>query len=141
MTKKIAIICNYELLESRVGGMDYFFWALNKKCAEEQITVDWFFPNTASHGDYHLFNIMPSQGTSLEAHFLKYIKTQSVEYIHIITHFVELCTSFFKDIKTHQTSNVIAVDHNPRPLNGYPLKKELKSDLKVFCIQNISTNL
>ena len=27
--KYIAIICNYELLEDRVGGMDYFFWAFN----------------------------------------------------------------------------------------------------------------
>src|SRR5690606_27975449 len=120
---KIAIICNYELLESRVGGMDYFFWAFHKKCAEKQIAVDWLFPNTASYGDYHLFNIIPSQGTSLEHHFIHHIKTQNVEYSHIITHFVELCTSFFKDIKKHQTSKVIAVDHNPRPLNGYPLKK------------------
>ena len=128
--KHIAIICNYELLESRVGGMDYFFWAFHKKCAEKQIAVDWFFPNTASHGDYHLFNIIPSQGKSLEAHFINYIKPQNVEYSHIITHFVELCTSFFKDIKTYQNSNVIAVDHNPRPLNGYPLKKRLKKRLK-----------
>src|SRR5690606_2750505 len=92
--------------------------------------VDWFFPNTASHGDYHLFNIIPSQSTSLEHHFINFIKTQNVEYSHIITHFVELSTSFFKDIKTYQTSKVIAVDHNPRPLNGYPLKKRLKKRLK-----------
>lgn len=130
MTKKIAIICNYELLESRVGGMDYFFWAFNKKCAEKQIAVDWFFPNTASHGDYHLFNIISSQGKSLELHFIHHIKTQNFEYSYIITHFVELCTSFFKDIKKHQTSKVIAVDHNPRPLNGYPLKKRIKKRLK-----------
>src|SRR5690606_4647836 len=38
----------------------------------------------------------------------------------------------FKDIKTYQTSNVIAVDHNPRPLNGYPLKKRIKKRLKGF---------
>ncbi|WP_232731991.1 glycosyltransferase family 4 protein [Confluentibacter lentus] len=128
--KHIAIICNYELLESRVGGMDYFFWAFHKKCAEEQIAVDWFFPNTASHGDYYLFNIMPSESTGLEHHFINYIKTQNVEYTHIITHFVELCTSFFKDIKTYQTSKVIVVDHNPRPLNGYPLKKRIKKRIK-----------
>ena len=132
MTKRIAIICNYELLESRVGGMDYFFWAFYKKCKEQAVEIDWFFPNTAIHGDYHSFNIIPSQSTSLEHHFINYIKTQNVEYSHIITHFVELCTSFFKDIKKLQTSRVIVVDHNPRPLDGYLLKKRIKKRIKGF---------
>jgi len=130
MTKKIAIICNYELLESRVGGMDYFFWAFNKKCIEKQIRVDWFFPNTAMHGDYPLLNIIPSQNTSLEQNFINYIKTQTVQYSHIITHFVELCTSFFADIRKYQTSKIIVVDHNPRPLGGYALKKRIKKRIK-----------
>ena len=26
MPKRIAVLCNYELLPERVGGMDYFFW-------------------------------------------------------------------------------------------------------------------
>jgi glycosyltransferase involved in cell wall biosynthesis len=128
--KHIAIICNYELLEDRVGGMDYFFWAFNKACAEIDITIDWFFPNIASHGDYHVFNIIPSQSASLEAHFINHIKNQNVTYDYIITHFIELCTSFFKDIPRYQTSNVIAVDHNPRPLHGYPLKKRMKKRIK-----------
>jgi glycosyltransferase involved in cell wall biosynthesis len=128
--KHIAIICNYELLEDRVGGMDYFFWAFNKACAEQDITIDWFFPNTAWHGDYHVFNIIPSPSASLESHFINHIKSQNVTYDYIITHFLELCTSFFKDIKTCQTSNVIAVDHNPRPLHGYPLKKRIKKRIK-----------
>ena len=29
--KKIAILCNYELLPERVGGMDYFFWQFDRK--------------------------------------------------------------------------------------------------------------
>jgi L-malate glycosyltransferase len=128
--KYIAIICNYELLESRVGGMDYFFWAFYKTCQANGIEVDWFFPNSATHGDYAVFNIIPANNSSLEKHFIQYIKHKNVAYSHIITHFVELCNSFFKAIKIYQTSNVIAVDHNPRPLNGYSLKKRIKKRIK-----------
>lgn len=128
--KHIAIICNYELLESRVGGMDYFFWEFNNKCAEQQIKVDWFFPNTASYGEYHTFRIMPIVNSTLEKNFINYIKNENVQYSHIITHFVELCTSFFADIKKYQSSKVIAVDHNPRPLGGYSLIKRIKKRLK-----------
>lgn len=130
MTKKIAIICNYQLLESRVGGMDYFFWAFQKRCMERNIAIDWFFPNTASHGNYHTFSIFSSENKTLEKHFIHHIKNKTVTYSHIITHFVELCTSFFAEVKKNQTAKVIAVDHNPRPLGGYALKKRLKKRLK-----------
>ena len=128
--KHIAVICNYELLESRVGGMDYFFWAFNKACQGQHIEVDWFFPNTSAHGDYAAFKISPSENHPLEQHFLNHIKTQQVQYSHIITHFVELCTSFYANIKKLQTAIIIAVDHNPRPLKGYLLKKRFKKRLK-----------
>lgn len=131
VTKKhIAIICNYELLEDRVGGMDYFFWAFNEKCLERNVEVDWFFPNIAKHGEYHSFKIIPSGNVSLEYSFMDYIKTKNIQYSHIITHFIELCTSFFSDIKKYQNAKVFAVDHNPRPLKGYPLKKRVKKRLK-----------
>lgn len=126
----IALICNYELLPERIGGMDYFFWAFNKKCKEHQIEIDWFFPNKASHVGYDSFKIIPAENTSVEQHFIQYISTEKVQYTHIITHFVELCTSFFAEIKKHQNSKVIAVDHNPRPLGGYSLKKRLKKRVK-----------
>lgn len=128
--KHIAVICNYELHEDRVGGMDYFFWAFNNACLGQHIEVDWFFPNTSAHGDYAAFKIFPSENHRLEQYFLNHIKTQQVQYSYIITHFVELCTSFFANINKLQTAKIIAVDHNPRPLHGYPLKKRLKKRLK-----------
>ncbi|WP_142785584.1 glycosyltransferase family 4 protein [Changchengzhania lutea] len=128
--KYIAIICNYELLEDRVGGMDHFFWAYNKKCTEQHIKVDWFFPNVARHGDYHKFNIMPSNNIKLEDYVINYLKSNRPKYSHIITHFVELCTSFFLEIKTCQNAKVIVVDHNPRPLHGYSFKKKSKKRIK-----------
>lgn len=130
MTKKIAIICNYELLDDRVGGMDYFFWAFNKKCIENNIMVDWFFPNTASHGDYLEFNIIPANDLSLEQHFIAHLHTERTEYSHIITHFIELCISFYATIKKLQSAKVIVVDHNPRPLLGYSLTKRIKKRIK-----------
>ncbi|MCK0180176.1 glycosyltransferase family 4 protein [Flavobacteriaceae bacterium S0862] len=131
--KKIAVICNYELLEDRVGGMDYFFWAFHEKCIEENTKVDWFFPNAASFGNYHEFNIISANNLSLEEHFIAHIKTQKtqkIQYSHIITHFVELCTSFFLKVKEAQSAKIIAVDHNPRPLKGYTLKKRIKKRIK-----------
>ena len=55
--KKIAVICNYQLLPERVGGMDYFFWRFDQKCKENNCAIDWFFPNKATHGDYNKLNI------------------------------------------------------------------------------------
>jgi glycosyltransferase involved in cell wall biosynthesis len=128
--KKIAIICNYELLEDRVGGMDYFFWSFNKACKERYIEVDWFFPNLADHGDYNLLKIIPSNTLSLEQKFIEYMKAENSQYSHIFTHFIELCTPFFETVKKHQKAKIIAVDHNPRPLDGYTFKKRIVKKIK-----------
>lgn len=126
----IAIVCNYKLLEDRIGGMDYFFWAFNKKCLEQNIKIDWFFPNNGSHGDYHTFNIIASNNTSIETNFINFIKNNTTNYTHVITHFVELCTSFYAVIKKELNAKIITIDHNPRPLNGYPLIKRIKKKVK-----------
>ncbi|MCF8272811.1 MAG: glycosyltransferase family 4 protein [Flavobacteriaceae bacterium] len=110
--------------------MDYFFWAFNKACIEQQITIDWFFPNTTSLGDYQELHIIPANDLSLEQKFIAHLQTQKAQYSHIITHFIELCTPFFAEIKKYQKAKIIAVDHNPRPLKGFPLKKRLKKKLK-----------
>ena len=130
MQKKIAVICNYELLEDRVGGMDYFFWAFDKACKHQGLTVDWFFPNKKEHGHYGLLNIIVQEGTILEESFIKYSLDSNTKYSHIFTHFIELCTSFFYKLKKVHQAKVIAVDHNPRPLYGYPFKKIIEKKIK-----------
>jgi len=129
-SKHIAVICNYELLEDRIGGMDYFFWAFNESCLNNNITVDWFFPNVATHGDYFKFNIIPANNLSLEQSFILHNERQTLQFSHIITHFVELCTSFYSEVEKLQSAKIIAVDHNPRPLGGYSLKKRFKKRVK-----------
>lgn len=128
--RHIAIVCNYELLPNRIGGMDYFFWAFDAACKKEGIAVDWFFPNTADFKEYKNLNIIPNTEQSVEAHFASYIAHNTIQYSHVVTHFVELCTSFYKAIKKKQHAKIIAVDHNPRPLNGYALQKRLKKRVK-----------
>lgn len=130
LKKKIAILCNYELLPERVGGMDYFFWAFDAKCKENGIQVDWFFPNQLIHGEYSNLNIYDCKYQSIESCFLAFCKQQQPGYLHIITHFLELCTPFFYKLKQVSNARIIAVDHNPRPLNGYPLKKKIEKKIK-----------
>lgn len=68
--RKIAILCNYELLPERVGGMDYFFWEFDVSCKRNNIQVDWFFPNKCDHGDYNKLTIFESGNQSIEVFFL-----------------------------------------------------------------------
>jgi len=126
----IAILCDYRLLPERVGGMDYFFWRFDAECKALGIAVHWFFPNTADHGDYKKLTIIPAKEKSLESAFLSYCQADTDRFSHIITHFLELCTPFFKKIKQKTAATIIVVDHNPRPLEGYSVKKRLKKRLK-----------
>ena len=128
--KKIAVLCNYELLADRVGGMDYFFWQFDAKCKENNIEVDWFFPNHSVHGGYSSLTIFESKYQNVENFFLDFSRKNKVNYAHVITHFIELCTPFFYKIKQLISVNIIAVDHNPRPLGGYTLKKRVEKKLK-----------
>ena len=130
--KKIAVICNYELIPERVGGMDRFFWLFNKQCMQLNYQIDWFFPNVSNHGQYSELHInSPVKNQSLESKFLLFSESQEKKYDVVITHFLELCTSFSKRVK-QQNSNTkfIAIDHNPRPIGGYPIKKKLEKKIK-----------
>lgn len=127
---KIALICNYQLLPERVGGMDYFFWEFDKQCKSNGIEVDWFFPNFSDHGGYSGLTIHSSNTKNTEKSFLDFCKENKPHYTHIITHFVELCTPFFAETKKLSKAKIIAVDHNPRPINGFSLKKRIIKKLK-----------
>jgi glycosyltransferase involved in cell wall biosynthesis len=66
----------------------------------------------------------------VEFFFLEKVKLEHLEYDILITHFLALCTSFFKKAKATGIQQVVAVDHNPRPLEGFPLSKILKNKIK-----------
>lgn len=130
VTKKIAVLCNYMLLPERVGGMDYFFWMFDQKCKENNIQVDWFFPNKSDHGHYKDLNIISTNSENVEHFFATYLENNSQNYTDIITHFIEICSPIFKKISHLSDATIIAVDHNPRPLAGYSIKKKFSKRIK-----------
>ena len=126
-SKKIAVVCNYELHSNRIGGMDRFFIAYDEVCKKMGYHITWFFAGGEMFDFYNKLHLHICSG-NLEADFLKFQKRQ--KYNIVITHFLELCTPFFKSIKSIGDPKIIAVDHNPRPLGGSPLKKRLKNKVK-----------
>ncbi len=130
MTRKIAVICQYELLENRVGGMDQFFWAFDAKCKDHGVDIDWFFPNSSNHAAYQGLKIISADYGSMEQFFLSHIKMQNKTYDLVITHFIEPSTFFAKDVKAAGIKRLIQVDHNPRPYGGYGFSKRIKKSIK-----------
>lgn len=131
-SRKIAVLCNYVLLPERVGGMDHFFWKFDRKCKDNNIQVDWFFPNISNHGEYDKLTIFDSKYSTIEFFFLNYCSQNTPNYEFIITHFIELCTPFFKKIKQFNNGKIVVVDHNSRPIHGYPFKKKIAKKVKGF---------
>ena len=130
---KIAIICNYILLPDRIGGMDHFYQSYNQKLMEKEVEVDWYFTNYTPFEFYKELNIYSANGASVEQLFLTKSVSQKKEYTTIITHFTELCTSFYKEChQLYPKANIVAVDHNPRPLEGFSFKKRIKKRVKSF---------
>jgi len=125
--RKIAVVCNYKLNSNRVGGMDRFFVAYDEECKKLGCVISWFFSGGVKYNFYDNLDVHICE-KDLYLEFLNFHQTN--EYNIVITHFVELCTPFFKKVKTLNTPNIIAVDHNPRPLGGFSFKKKLKNRIK-----------
>lgn len=131
--KSIAVLCNYRLDPNRIGGMDYFFWEFDEEVKKLGYKIDWFFPNLEIHGGYKKLTIHASGSFSIENSFLGVVQKNRKQYDFIFCHFLELCTSFYKKLKKLLPyAQVIVIDHNPRPLNGYPFKKKIQKKIKGF---------
>ena len=127
--KKVAVVCNYILKPDRIGGMDRFFKLFDEQLKKEGYAVDWFFTKYTAFDFYNDLTIHNAENLSVEQKFLEVAHYQ--KYNVIITHFTELCTNFYKEIKSlNSDAHVIAVDHNPRPLKGFPLKKRIKKRIE-----------
>ena len=128
--KQVAVVCNYNLNPNRIGGMDRFFVAYDRKCKAHGCDVKWFFSGGKRFSFYKDLDIKICQEISVENCFLNFQQKENIEFDFIVTHFVELCTPFFKEVKKNGQPYIIAVDHNPRPIKGFPLNKRLKNKLK-----------
>ncbi len=132
MTKeiKIAIVCNYALNPDRIGGMDRFWLAYDTKAKQLGYKVDWYFVDYPAFDFFSGLTIFSSDHQDLESFFLLKVNQENLQYDVLITHFMALCTSFFKKAKATGIRFTIAVDHNPRPLEGFPISKIIKNKIK-----------
>jgi glycosyltransferase involved in cell wall biosynthesis len=125
--KNIAVVCNYVLRSDRVGGMDRFYKLYNQTLIEKGYNIDWYFTNYTPFSFFNEMNIYSAKGNSVEQLFIKKNSNKSKNYDVVITHFTELCTSFYKEVnQLFPKVKIIAVDHNPRPLEGFSFKKRVK---------------
>ncbi|MDP2088395.1 MAG: glycosyltransferase family 4 protein [Flavobacteriaceae bacterium] len=129
-SKKIAVICNYRLMPERIGGMDRFFWMFDAEAKKKGYEISWFFPNYNLHNNYQNLTVIGIDNQSVEDSFLIYCQQNQIRFDVVITHFVELCTPFYQKVKNDFGDKIIAVDHNPRPLEGYSLIKKIKKKVK-----------
>jgi len=128
--KKIAVVCNYVLNPNRIGGMDRFYVAYDKKAKALGYEIDWYFLNYKPFDFYSGLTIFSANNTNMECFFLEKVHQGNLKYDVLVTHFLALCTSFFKKAKAAGIQQTIVVDHNPRPLEGFPLSKILKNKIK-----------
>jgi glycosyltransferase involved in cell wall biosynthesis len=128
--KKIAIVCNYALNPNRIGGMDRFWVAYDAKAKTLGYEVDWYFSDYKPFDFFSGLTIFSANNQSVEHFFLAKLNQENIKYDVLVTHFLALCTSFFKKAKGLDIQQILAVDHNPRPLEGFPLSKIIKNKIK-----------
>jgi glycosyltransferase involved in cell wall biosynthesis len=127
LKKRIAVLCDYCLMPERVGGMDRFFWLFDAECKALGYEIVWFFPNESDHEGYINLTVIAANGKSIEQTFLNHRQPFDL----IFTHFLELCTLFYQQVKKQKlVTKIVAIDHNPRPFAGYPLKKRIQKRVK-----------
>lgn len=130
MKKKIAVVCNYALNPNRIGGMDRFWVSYDTKAKELEYEIDWYFSDHQAFDFFSELTIYSDKNQNVESFFLEKIFEENLKYDILVTHFVALCTTFFKKTKKSGIQFTIAVDHNPRPLRGFPLSKVVKNKIK-----------
>lgn len=130
MDKKIAVVSNYALNPNRIGGMDRFYVAYDKRAKELGHEIDWYFLDYQAFDFYSGLTIFSANNQNVESFFLEKVHQEHLQYDVLVTHFLALCTSFFKMAKATGIQQTIAVDHNPRPLEGFPISKILKNKIK-----------
>jgi glycosyltransferase involved in cell wall biosynthesis len=127
---KIAVVCNYALNPNRIGGMDRFFVEYDKRAKQSGNEIDWYFLKYESFDFFSGLTIFSANNQNVEGFFLNKVRQEDLQYTILVTHFLALCTSFFKKTKATGIQLTIAVDHNPRPLEGFPLSKIIKNKIK-----------
>ena len=108
--------------------MDRFFKAYDECLRLQGHRVTWIFSGGQNFSFYSELEIRLAQA-ELQAEVFEFLHSGEEPEI-IVTHFVDLCTKFYKELKKRSNAYCIAVDHNPRPLKGYSLRKKVKKRIR-----------
>lgn len=131
MIKNIAVISNHILSPDRIGGMEYFYKRFDDIVKQNDIDIDWYFTNYNGYAFLKELTIFSANGNAVEETFLHISKEQQKRYDVIYTHFTALCSPYYKKIaRQFPSAKIIAVDHNPRPIEGFSKIKKMKNLLK-----------
>ena len=125
--KNILLVCDYELKPERIGGMDRFFRSYDSNVREIGHQISWIFRGGKNYGFYSGMDVRVIQGNFVEE-TLQFIDSAKIDVI--VTHFIDPCTSLYEKLKKRSGAYCIAVDHNPRPLGGFSVRKRIKKRMR-----------
>jgi hypothetical protein len=129
----ILVVCDYKINPDRIGGMDRFFKLFDESVKSDGHQITWVFADVIRHSFYKDVTMFSTEKNGVLQFTEDYLKNSSTKVDVLITHFVTQYSPYFKRFKKiHQIKKIFCVDHNPRPLDGFPLKKRIKKRIKGF---------
>ncbi len=133
----ILVVCDYKINPNRIGGMDRFFKLFDESVKKEGHQLTWIFTDVIWHTLYNDITILSAENKGVLQFTEDYLKNNEEQIDILITHFVTQYSPHFKRFKKiHQIHKIFCIDHNPRPLTGFPLKKRIKKRLKGILYHN-----
>ncbi|MGQ7945232.1 glycosyltransferase family 4 protein [Flavobacterium sp. WC2509] len=106
---KIAIVCNYALNPNRIGGMDYFYWELDKQLKLRNYEILWLFQNGGRQEHYQEKNL-------------------NFDLVDKNTDFTKSMVSWLKDIKDLDLFIGIFMDYQSTT------PRNIKKQLQIPCL-------
>jgi len=127
----ILVVCDYKIDPNRIGGMDRFFKLFDESVKKNGHQVTWIFSDVESHVFYDVLTIVSAENKGVMQCAESFLNNKTNKIDVLITHFVTQYSAHFKKFKkVYNIDKIFCVDHNPRPLEGFPLKKRIKKRIK-----------
>lgn len=106
------MLCDYPLRPDRIGGMDRFFWAMDKRMQAEGWSATWILPYTPDQRHYHSrgFNIVTFPKDTFLSSAVKHINCQNRVDL-LVSHFVPCTTKYSLFLHKKYVRRYMAVYH------------------------------
>lgn len=142
-TKKIAIVSQYSLNPNRIGGMDFFYWELDKQLKLKDYQVSWLFQNGGQSMHYDGKNLdfeLVEPKKDFTAAMFSWIKDKK-DFNLFIGIFMDYQSTVSKNIKNQLHIPCIFVDQMSRSNTGktwlFKFKRKVKGLLYYTKIDTI----